>query len=119
MVEQTEKLKITYFIQSMNSIEDVIVSHIFNVCRRIHPNMLACLDYAAKNANRAVEIDKLHSSDWIQETSRNKPDDEEIDMDVALSVVNFHGKYRRFGKVGHKAKDCTNLNGSNLNPSRN
>ncbi len=42
-------------------------------------------------------------------------DDDETETDVALSAVNFQGKCRNYGKIGYKAKDCTNLNGSNSN----
>ncbi len=34
-------------------------------------------------------------------------------------MVNFQGKCRKCGKFGHKAQDCTNLNGSNSNSNGN
>jgi len=70
MIECIEKLKITYSSQSKKFTEDLIVDHIFNVCGKIYPGVLACLDSAAKKANTSVDyqelIDELHCSYQIQ-----------------------------------------------------
>ncbi len=95
------------------------MDHIFTVCGKIYPKVLGQLDYAAKKANTVVDyqelIEELHCAYCIQETSRKKLDDDEMETDVALSAVNFRGKCLKCGKIGHKANNCANLIGSNSN----
>ncbi len=55
MIEQIEKLKITYASQSKKLTEEVIVDHIFNVCGSFYPEVLSQLDYAAKKAKTLVD----------------------------------------------------------------
>lgn len=50
MTEQIEKLKIIYASQSKKPTDEVIVDHIFNVSRKVHPEVLSCLDYVVKKA---------------------------------------------------------------------
>ncbi len=54
-LKNVEKLKITYSSKS-NKLTDVeTVDHIFNVCGKIYPKMLALLDHVAKKANTVVD----------------------------------------------------------------
>ncbi len=60
-------------------------------------------------------IDERYGSYQIQKTSRKKLDNNETENDMALSVFNFQGKWRKCSKVGHTAKDFANLDWANLN----
>ncbi len=89
----------------------------FYVCGKIYPKH----DWTMHQRKQILQwiiqelIDELHCSYQIQENRRKTLDGDEIDTDAALSAVNFCWKFRKCGKIRYKAKDLTNLNGSNSN----